>query len=115
MDVLLELFLELLLELALSLLGDSIVEGRRHPAFATVGFTVIGVVLGFWMAGWFPQHFIHSPAARAGNVLVLPLFVGFFTGARGYLTKAERFRWSGFLNGAALAFGATLTRYALLG
>jgi VIT1/CCC1 family predicted Fe2+/Mn2+ transporter len=116
---------ELLLEFVLQLVFEAFVEagahafkrGRSpvHPAAATVGYVLLGGLLGALSCAIFPQHVFSHPYAAVANLIVTPIAVGLAMGALGaWRTRRGKdlVRLDKFAYGYAFALAFALARFA---
>jgi hypothetical protein len=84
----LEIFVELVLELVLQIAGEALVElgiqsarnatrrqGIANPLLATLGYLVLGFLVGWLSALFWARRIIDTPVALA-NLVATPILVG---------------------------------------
>lgn len=116
---------ELLVEFVLQLVFETLVEvgahafkrGRApmHPAAATVGYVLLGGLLGALSYAVFPQHVFSHPYAAVANLAVTPIVVGLAMGALGawrVRRGKDLVRLDKFAYGYAFALAFALARFA---
>jgi hypothetical protein len=122
MELVLELFLELfgeaivqiLMEAGLATAQEAAGRENRNPALATIGYLMLGGVLGALSLWLLPARLFGVSPATGISLIVSPLVMGIVMRLWGGLRRAQGHRTTNlatFHGGAAFALGVALVRF----
>jgi hypothetical protein len=87
-EVLLQIFAEALLEVGLRGLATTL-KRDGNPYLASIGYPLLGAIVGTVSLWPFPTLFIHSHAGRIANAVVTPVIAGATMAAIGTWRRAQ--------------------------
>ena len=127
MEPILEVILEFVLEIVLQVFGELFCElGTRmfpslyqrddkiSPAFAAVGYCLLGSIIGGLSLFLFKNSFIHNSSFRVVNLFLAPFVAGIVMAGVGALRRKKGqslVRLDRFGYGFSFAFGMALVRF----
>jgi len=122
MDLLLELLLELtfeiggefLIELGFSGVKETLGRKNHHPVLATLGYLVLGGLLGGVSLLVWPERVVSQGPVRGMSLVVGPVVSGMAMHFWGQLRRAQGYsptNLATFPGGAAFALGCALVRF----
>jgi len=124
MELIIELILQFIAELFLQVFAELLLgfgfkglrpagrsDGDADAAFAAIGFSGFGALLGWFSLLKFPQHFIRSQGLQVFNLVATPFLCGFlYSGLTRDKDRPEEF-YVKFVNGLLFAFFMALIRF----
>lgn len=113
LQVLLEIFGEVLLELGFSGLKELFGRENRDPVLATIGYWILGAVMGGLSLLMWPQRLVRPGPIPGLSLVVGPVAVGFAMDAWGRYRRSSGHQTTNLATlygGGAFAFGLALVR-----
>ncbi|MDL5030762.1 hypothetical protein QRD43_02495 [Pelomonas sp. APW6] len=116
-EVIVELLAEFVLALVLEFGGRVLLapfRGEPSPWVSSLGYLVLGAILGGLSLWLMPHSFLHQPALRGLNLLVTPFAVGATMGWMGQWRAKKGLRvlrMDRFAHGYLMALSLGLVRY----
>jgi len=122
-EIIVEIFAELFLQLIIELIANFGIhafnfEKRPHPVVASIGYLLLGAVLGAISLFMFKDSFIQGDTMQLVNLFATPVLVGLIMSAIGKVRESrdkEVVRLEKFAYGFLFAFGLALVRYGWAG